>query len=906
MKVTSYDGAQIQDILTGIITNPQVLGKVASRWDGQMFDSPAANLLTSLSVRYWNRHSTAPGCDIQKMVTAALGKRPREDNQVREIETLLSYLSDRYERAEEVNAGFVLDQTLEYFNKVRLNRMIESAQGLIANGKVADALTTVSEFQRVDTGTSSTVRLLNDEEAVRSCFRYNTDVLLEYPGALGRFYQDVFQRDALISYLAGEKVGKCVSEDMRVVLADGRVRSIGWMVSNKCRTPIMSFNEKTQRFDPIVVSEFWSNGVKECIKVTTRMGREVVTTHNHQYLTPDGWKMLQDIKVGDYIAVPKKLPVFGNRPLPESHIKFLAYMLAEGCCLGTQLNFTNTDPELIADFAETCDQLGFSHRRKKLATYISRTRWIRNRYPTALGKVSSKTKLIPGEIFECPKEQIALFLRIFFSCDGHIAKDSKLIEVGLANRKMLRQIGHLLTRFGIVYTFHYHPVRRDGKIFKAWRITIHDEENISLFIREINFLTYKQRVPSTGSSHLKSFLDKFPPVVAQRFMSDLAAEIKDTVPARSIKLKGKGRCLRSGYAFRRVVKNSQAIRAQIKKDLPIIRKSFRHAEGTESYDRYMNSEIVWDTVTSIKAVGKRRTYDLTVPENHNFVANDFIVHNSHWLMDVVWRAVLQRRKVFFFESGDMSFHQHAKRLLSRITGHPYRNPGRRWPYEVKVPTGIGKEGRDGEKVVPPEVFWETQVFEEPLDASRAWEGCKRAVRRLIKSDQDYLLMQYHPNSTLKVKDIETTLMEHAREGFVADLVVIDYADILALPGGRMEMRDQINTNWKMLRALSQKLHCCVVTATQADAASYDTWLLNRRNFSEDKRKLSHVHAMFGINCTASERKQGLYRLNTVVGRDLDWSWKQYVYTASCLSIGNPAVVSAFPERGGRTDSEEGD
>src|SRR5213078_3915110 len=41
------------------------------------------------------------------------------------------------------------------------------------------------------------------------------------------------------------------------------------------------------------------------------------------------------------------------------------------------------------------------------------------------------------------------------------------------------------------------------------------------------------------------------------------------------------------------------------------------------------SQIYWDRVTSIEQVGVRQTYDLRIDEDHNFLANDFVVHNSH-------------------------------------------------------------------------------------------------------------------------------------------------------------------------------------------------------------------------------------------------------------------------------------
>ena len=40
-----------------------------------------------------------------------------------------------------------------------------------------------------------------------------------------------------------------------------------------------------------------------------------------------------------------------------------------------------------------------------------------------------------------------------------------------------------------------------------------------------------------------------------------------------------------------------------------------------------NSEVFWDEITSIEYIGKEEVFDLTIPETHNFIANDFIVHN---------------------------------------------------------------------------------------------------------------------------------------------------------------------------------------------------------------------------------------------------------------------------------------
>jgi len=56
------------------------------------------------------------------------------------------------------------------------------------------------------------------------------------------------------------------------------------------------------------------------------------------------------------------------------------------------------------------------------------------------------------------------------------------------------------------------------------------------------------------------------------------------------------------------------------------------------------SDIYWDTITSITPAGHEMTYDLTVPDTHNFIANDIIVHNSHsaaYALIAYWTAYLK-------------------------------------------------------------------------------------------------------------------------------------------------------------------------------------------------------------------------------------------------------------------------
>jgi DNA-directed DNA polymerase III PolC len=51
--------------------------------------------------------------------------------------------------------------------------------------------------------------------------------------------------------------------------------------------------------------------------------------------------------------------------------------------------------------------------------------------------------------------------------------------------------------------------------------------------------------------------------------------------------------------------------------------------ATLSHPFGVTGDVIWDRVVSVEYVGVEDTYDLTVDEDHNFVANGLIVHNSH-------------------------------------------------------------------------------------------------------------------------------------------------------------------------------------------------------------------------------------------------------------------------------------
>ena len=170
---------------------------------------------------------------------------------------------------------------------------------------------------------------------------------------------------------------------------------------------------------------------------------------------------------------------------------------------------------------------------------------------------------------------------------------------------------------------------------------------------------------------------------------------------------------------------------------------------------------------------------------------------------------------------------------------------------------------------------------------------KKAAEKFFVRNKRKFKLSTHPNKSLTVPEIGNILdLWERKDDFVPDVIVVDYADILA-PDTSMEFRHQENDKWMLLRALSQKRHCLVITATQVDAGGYDKDRLTLKNFSEDKRKYAHVTAMYGLNQDRKGREKeiGILRINEIVIREDAFLSSNEVYVLQNLKRGQPCLSS---------------
>lgn len=262
---------------------------------------------------------------------------------------------------------------------------------------------------------------------------------------------------------------------------------------------------------------------------------------------------------------------------------------------------------------------------------------------------------------------------------------------------------------------------------------------------------------------------------------------------------------------------------------------------------------------------------------------------SFWLQEVVWKALNQRRRVLYYVLGDMSADQVYRRLYSRMTGKPkWRNP--KEPV-LKIPTTIRVTGKDDDGKAKAECSYEEKDLRGYNNRDVDIAVGKLRLQAALKDNP--LRLKCQGADTITASGIEQDIQNLTEEGFIPDVVVIDYADLLLSEKhtGKMDFRHQIDATWKVLRRISTQYHLLVVTATQAAARSYTQFLIRKGDFSEDKRKNAHVTGMIGINQNPVEKKKGIYRLNWIFLRDGIWTETQYVWTAGNLALGCPCFTS---------------
>ncbi len=608
-------------ILGGILLDPEAISRVSDRLVAEAFYISAHKEIYQAALRL---HGQSKPTDLLAVISwltdhdllTRIGGRNKLATLVDRtvsavnIDALAQLVMDKYLRRMLIKAGNEIVQ-LGYQTENELPFVLDQAEQKVfgitqerpESGLVHISDTLINNFQEIEAR--------------------NQGVSL--PGIPSGFYDldamtSGFQRSDLIIVAGRPSMGKCLDENSEILLSDGSITTIK-DIYHRRQGELLTLGDDW-KFHLTQPSAFIDDGIKPVFGVTTHLGRYIETTITHPYLTINGWRQLSELRVGDKIAVPRKIDVFGTETIPDCEVKLLAYLIGDAC---------------LTDSIPTCIQNDFTE------TIIAVLNSVRHKNPTPNPLPACREgafdvphvirkRTIPNIIFKLERSQVSLFLNRLFASNGWatvLTSGQSQLGYSSVSEKLARQIQHLLLRFGIIASLKKCSIQYQETSKQAWQLDINDAQSIKTFISEIGIFGADEALAKVETALNQENCDLIPEEIWEQIATDKCPGIKGKKALSREKL---------------------WILATNSENLPL--------------QQLATSDVYWDEIVSIEPMGCKQVYDLTIPVSHNFVANDICVHNTAFCLNIAHNiASLYKLPVAVF-SLEMSKEQLAQRLLA--------------------------------------------------------------------------------------------------------------------------------------------------------------------------------------------------------------------------------------------------
>jgi len=362
--------------------------------------------------------------------------------------------------------------------------------------------------------------------------------------------------------------------------------------------------------------------VNEILEVAVESGINIEMTPDHRVFTPYGWKAIEDIDEGEFVAVPKKLSNDNTRQVSNEEAYALGALIGDGGFTGSNGNrttFTNKNEAIIKrmENALPSDVELKSYREDNYT--IQPADKIRDwTNDCGVKRAKSVHKRIPKSITKGTNDELVYFLSGLFDTDGNVADNT--IVFNTSSKMMADEIKHYLLRIGIIAT----KIKRGTEHHDAYRISVSgtDAKKLAQKMDTVKNISISDKTRNPN-------YDVIP--------SEIYGEYGPNTSWYNI---GK----QYGYSNPRDMYHEENLsRERLRK--------FAKIDNNNEWMQLAQSDIAWLRLKNKnRKNGNFKVYDLGVPDAHNFVANDLIVHNSGVCMDCrTEEEIEQGKKVVVFD-----------------------------------------------------------------------------------------------------------------------------------------------------------------------------------------------------------------------------------------------------------------
>jgi len=444
---------------------------------------------------------------------------------------------------------------------------------------------------------------------------------------------------------------------------------------------------------------FVDDGIKPVYRVTTRSGRTIETTLAHPFLTRAGWLRLENIKVGSQIAMPRNIPVFGSKEMRDCEVKLMALVTADGSLRDGEVSFTNRNPQLQEDFEKAVAELQGIDTLKKVVGDHT--------YQTRRVGISPRPTWMGNTPISEWCESVGLVV-------SGAANEVPSAIFTLPKKQLSLFLNRLFAASSRV------SIDANGKLQIAY---VTASERLA---RQIQHLLLRFGVVASVNRRVR-FIERR----KQTFQLDI--EDQESI---------------DNFVTRIGIFGVEELKTQA---------SSKPAE--QDYP----SDLYWDEIVSIESNSCKQVYDLTIPETHNFVANDICVHNTALVLNLAQQAAVENNIPVAIFSLEMSKESLVMRMLcstaeidaNRLrTGHMHTSD---W---TKLAAAMGRLGE-----AP--IFIDDSALVNALEIRAKCRRLKSELGGLGMVIIDYIQLMQGRKSTdnrvQEVSEISRSLKQLARE-----------------------------------------------------------------------------------------------------------------------------------------------
>lgn len=227
-------------------------------------------------------------------------------------------------------------------------KLIEPSYKIESNTDYEYMLSTIEAAARTCYKSEDKIKDGSAEKLIRGCIKRGHESVLEHCSITVRIVCDRGVSHELVRH---RLASYCISGETIIPSYNSKTSRSGkkWTIkklydyqkdkNKKGRLKLIRIRsvDSEGRIVPGIIKRIFYTGKKETFDVYTKSGRKISTTKDHKFLTPNGWKRLEDLSAGDRITA-NGIPVLENKEwLYEKYItenNTLKEMSAlAGCCV---------------------------------------------------------------------------------------------------------------------------------------------------------------------------------------------------------------------------------------------------------------------------------------------------------------------------------------------------------------------------------------------------------------------------------------------------------------------------------------------------------------------------------------------------------------------------------------------